>query len=101
MPEILTVAPAVVGQWICCDMITSTDTTMNLSFNTGMAATGKRKMQTRGLLPTITVLNSIVTPDSGSTMLFNIVNSPEQCGQQNTVQYCFRQLGTSCSFFAV
>ena len=47
----------------------------------------------------LTVLNSIVTPDSGSTMLFNTVNSLEQCGQQNIVQYCFHlQLGTSCTF---
>ena len=43
----------------------------------------------------LTVLNSIVTPDSGSTM-FNVVNSLEQCRQQNIVQYCFHQLGTSC-----
>ena len=49
----------------------------------------------------LTVLNSIVTPDSGLTMLFNVVNSQEQCEQQNIVQYCFHQLGTSCSFFAV
>ena len=49
----------------------------------------------------LTVLSSIVTPDSGLTMLFNSVNSLEQCGQQNIVQYCFHQLGTSCSFFAV
>ena len=34
-------------------------------------------------------------------MLFNTVNSLEQCGQQNIVQYCFHKLGTSCSFFAV
>ena len=46
----------------------------------------------------LTVLNSLVTPDSGLTMLFNIVNSLEQCGQQNIVQYCFHQLVTSCSF---
>ena len=49
----------------------------------------------------LTTLNSIFTPDSGSTMLFNVVNSLEQCGQQNIVQYCFHQLRTSCSFFAV
>ena len=49
----------------------------------------------------LTVLNSIVITDSGSTMLFNVVNRLEQCGQQNIVQYCFHQLGTSCSFFAV
>ena len=33
-------------------------------------------------------------------MLFNIVNSSEQCWQQNIVQYCFDQPGTSRSFFA-
>ena len=30
-----------------------------------------------------TMLNNIVTPDSGSTILFNIVDKCEQCGQQN------------------
>jgi hypothetical protein len=29
------------------------------------------------------MLNNIVTPDSGSTILFNIVDKCEQCGQQN------------------
>ena len=48
-----------------------------------------------------TILNNIVKPESGVTILFNTVNSLEQCGQQNVVQYCFHQLGTSCSFFAV
>ena len=46
-------------------------------------------------------MNNIVKPESGVTILFNIVNSQEQCGQQNIVQYGFHQLGTSCSFFAV
>ena len=49
----------------------------------------------------LTVLDNIVEPESGVTILFNTVNSQEQCGQQNIVQYCFHQLGTSCSFFAV
>ena len=30
-----------------------------------------------------TILNNIVTPDSGSTILFNIVDNCEQRGQQN------------------
>ena len=34
-------------------------------------------------------------------MLFNIANSLEQCYQQNIVQYCFDQLGTSCSFWLI
>ena len=33
-----------------------------------------------------TMLNNIVTPDSGSTILFNIVDKCEQCGQHNIVQ---------------
>ena len=33
----------------------------------------------------LTVLKSTVAPDSGSTMLFNIVNSREECWQQNVV----------------
>ena len=41
-PEILTVAPTVVGQWL---------QTRILNFN--MAATGNMKMQTRGFLPAI------------------------------------------------
>ena len=46
------------------------------------------------LLPTLfTVVNNIeqyivVTPDSGSTILFNIVDKCEQRGQQNIVQSC-------------
>ena len=51
-----------------------------------------RDVEKNGLL---TVLNSIVTPDSGSTMLFNIFNRLEQCWQQSIVQYCFHQLGTT------
>ena len=37
----------------------------------------------------LTTLNNIVEPESGVTILFNNVNSLEQCGQQNIVQYCF------------
>jgi hypothetical protein len=45
-------------------------------------------------LPTLfTVVNNIeqyivVTPDSGSTILFNIVDKCEQRGQQDIVQSC-------------
>ena len=35
-----------------------------------------------------TILNNIVTPDSGSTILFNIVDKCEQCGPHNIVQSC-------------
>jgi hypothetical protein len=45
-----------------------------------------------------TMLNNIVTPDSGSTILFNTVDKCEQRGQQNIVQSCW----AACSaFFAV
>ena len=45
------------------------------------------------LLPTLFIAinnieNNIVTPDSGSTILFNIVDKCEQRGQQNIVQSC-------------
>jgi hypothetical protein len=40
------------------------------------------------LLTLFTVVNNIVTPDSGKTILFNIVDKCEQCGQQNIVQSC-------------
>ena len=36
-----------------------------------------------------TIIFTIVTPDSGSTILFNIVDNCEQCGQQNIVQSCY------------
>jgi hypothetical protein len=36
-------------------------------------------------------LNNVVEPESGVTILFNIVDSYEQCGQQNIVQSCFHQ----------
>jgi hypothetical protein len=45
-----------------------------------------------------TILNNIVTPDSGSTVLFNIVDKCEQRGQQNIVQSCW---ATGSAFFAV
>ena len=35
-----------------------------------------------------TILNNIVTPDSGSTILFIIADKCEQRGQQNIVQSC-------------
>jgi hypothetical protein len=38
-----------------------------------------------------TILNKIVELESGVTILFNIVDSCEQCGQQNIVQTCFHQ----------
>jgi hypothetical protein len=37
-----------------------------------------------------TILNNVVEPESGVTILFNIVDSYEQCGQQNIVQ-CMTQ----------
>ena len=39
-----------------------------------------------------TILNNIVEPESGLTILFNIVDNCEQCGQQNIVQSCFHEL---------
>jgi hypothetical protein len=36
-------------------------------------------------------LNNVVELESGVTILFNIVDSYEQCGQQNIVQSCFHQ----------
>ena len=36
-----------------------------------------------------TILFSIVTPDSDSAILFNIVDNCEQCGQHNFVQSCY------------
>jgi hypothetical protein len=54
------------------------------------------------LLPTlfiaVTILNNIVTPDSGSTTLFNIVDKCDQRGQQNIVQSC---RATGSALFAV
>ena len=61
------------------------------------------------VLPTLfNVVNNIVQhsytwlrANSGSTMLNNIVDNTEQCGQHNIVQGCFHQPWTSCAFFAV
>jgi hypothetical protein len=44
-------------------------------------------------------LNSIVEPESGVTILFNIVDNCEQCGQQNIVQSCFHQYCNNLSVF--
>jgi hypothetical protein len=39
--------------------------------------------------PTLfTVVNNIVTPDSGSSILFNVVDKCEQRGPHNIVQSC-------------
>ena len=46
-----------------------------------------------------TILNNIVEPESGVTILFNIVDSYEQCGQQNIVQSCFHQYCINLSVF--
>ena len=61
------------------------------------------------VLPTLfNVVNNteqVVEPESslqsGVTMLNNIVDNLEQCGQQNIVQCCFHQARTGCAFFAV
>jgi hypothetical protein len=58
------------------------------------------------LLPTLFTLvnnielNSIVEPESGVTILFNIVDNCEQCGQQSIVQSCFHQYCNNLSVFA-
>ena len=46
-----------------------------------------------------TILNNVVEPESGVTILFNIVDSYEQCGQQNIVQSCFHQYCINLSVF--
>ena len=46
------------------------------------------------LLPTLFMY---YTRDPGSTMLFNTVNSLEQCWQKNIVQSCYHQSGTTRS----
>ena len=48
-----------------------------------------------------TILDNVVEPELGVTMLKNIVDNCEQCGQQNIVQSCSYQPSTGCSFFAV
>jgi hypothetical protein len=46
-----------------------------------------------------TILNNIVEPESGVTILFNIVDNCEQCGLQNIVQSCFHQYCNNLSVF--
>jgi hypothetical protein len=46
-----------------------------------------------------TILNNVVEPESGVTIMFNIVDSYEQCGQQNIVQSCFHQYCINLSVF--
>jgi hypothetical protein len=46
-----------------------------------------------------TILNNVVEPESGVTISFNIVDSYEQCGQQNIVQSCFHQYCINLSVF--
>jgi hypothetical protein len=46
-----------------------------------------------------TILNNIVEPESGVTILFNIVDNYEQCGQQSIVQSCFHQCCNNLSVF--
>jgi hypothetical protein len=46
-----------------------------------------------------TILNNIVEPESGVTILFNIVDNCEQCGQQSIVQSCFHQHCNNLSVF--
>ena len=46
-----------------------------------------------------TILNNVVEPESGVTILFNVVDSYEQCGQQNIVQSCFHQYCINLSVF--
>jgi hypothetical protein len=46
-----------------------------------------------------TILNNIVEPESGVTILFNIVDKCEQRGQQNIVQSCFHQHCNNLSVF--
>ena len=42
-----------------------------------------------------TIVNNIVTPHSGLTILFNFVSNYEQCWQQNIVQSCY-DTGSKC-----
>ena len=61
------------------------------------------------VLPTLfNVVNNIVqhcwawiSPQSGVTMLNNIVDNTEQCGQHNIVQGCFHQPWKGCAFLRV
>ena len=48
-----------------------------------------------------TVLNYVVHPESGITMLFdNTANNYEQFGEENVVKSSYQHTGTSCSYFA-
>jgi hypothetical protein len=58
-------------------------TRKNAQFDAILMKTGLNNV----LLPTLFIA---VTPDSGSTTLFNIVDKCEQRGQQNIVQYCWQ-----------
>ena len=79
---------------------------------------GKKRTTCSGLMKT--VLNNVVLPTlfnvvnnivqhcwawislrSGVTMLNNIVDNIEQCGQHNIVQGCFHQPWTGCAFLRV
>ena len=44
---------------------------------------------------------ALISLQSGVTMLNNIVDNLEQCGQHNIVQSCFHQARTGCAFLAV
>ena len=39
----------------------------------------------------LTILNNVIEPESGVTMLKNVVENCEQCGQQNIFQSCSHQ----------
>ena len=73
-----------------------------------------KKFQETELYPDVTrtskfyVVNNIVQhcniwlrANSGSTMMNNIVDNIEQCGQHNIVQGCFYQPWTGCAFLGV
>jgi hypothetical protein len=47
-----------------------------------------------------TILNNIVEPESGATILFNIVDNCEQCGPHNIVQSCFHQYCNKLTVFS-
>jgi hypothetical protein len=46
-----------------------------------------------------TTLNNILDPESGVTILFNIVGNCEQCEQHNIVQSCFHRYCNSLIVF--
>ena len=55
------------------------------------------------MLSFVNNIEQVVEPgsslQSGATMLNNIVDNLDQCGQQSIVQCCFHQARTGCSFF--